>query len=178
MNDWHVWHMCPTWLSADEWEREIYDRIDHYATYFFMPIHRQGQLWGCKIQSTRNSVDWGRFVFSDEFRFQLCPDDTVRCLETSRAAWGSCPYYRMPYIPTVVCYVLGCFDSRTPLEVISVTLEAQLYIGDILRRVLLPVSVTRYGFCLSEKKILWNPWLTFQQDNVRPHTVCVSTHCL
>ena len=39
-----------------------------------MPVHRQVGLQWCRVQLTRTLTAEG-IVFSDEFRFQLCPDE-------------------------------------------------------------------------------------------------------
>ncbi|GFX03556.1 HTH_Tnp_Tc3_2 domain-containing protein [Trichonephila clavipes] len=42
-------------------------------------IHRRlMELQWCLNRSGWNHADWGRIVFSDELRFQLCPDDSRR----------------------------------------------------------------------------------------------------
>ncbi|GFW99745.1 uncharacterized protein TNCV_3419751 [Trichonephila clavipes] len=42
------------------------------------PAHCRGRLQWCLARSGWNHADWGRIVFSDESRFQLCPDDHRR----------------------------------------------------------------------------------------------------
>ncbi|GFV64157.1 transposable element Tc1 transposase [Trichonephila clavipes] len=39
------------------------------------PTHCRHRLQWCLARSGWNHADWGRIVLSDEFRFQLCPDD-------------------------------------------------------------------------------------------------------
>ncbi|GFX22481.1 HTH_Tnp_Tc3_2 domain-containing protein [Trichonephila clavipes] len=43
------------------------------------PAHCRARLQWCLTLSSWNHADWGRIVFSDESRFQLCPDDLRRC---------------------------------------------------------------------------------------------------
>ncbi|KFM59787.1 Transposable element Tcb1 transposase, partial [Stegodyphus mimosarum] len=57
------------------------------------------------------------------------------------------------------------FHSRTPLFVIRRNLIAQRYVDEVLTPVVLP-----FRSC--------HPGLTFQKNNVRPHTAHVSTACL
>ena len=45
----------------------------HACTLFVL------QLWCCAL-STRNNVEWGRRVFSDESHFRLYPDVNSRCV--------------------------------------------------------------------------------------------------
>ncbi|GFU56874.1 HTH_Tnp_Tc3_2 domain-containing protein [Trichonephila clavipes] len=42
------------------------------------PAHRRARLQWCFALSSWNQTNWGRIVFSDESRFQLCPDDNRR----------------------------------------------------------------------------------------------------
>ncbi|GFX77237.1 hypothetical protein TNCV_5063701 [Trichonephila clavipes] len=41
----------------------------------FTPVHCRARLQWCLNQSDWNHADWGRIVFSDKSRFQLCLDD-------------------------------------------------------------------------------------------------------
>ncbi|GFW03499.1 transposable element Tc1 transposase [Trichonephila clavipes] len=38
------------------------------------PSHSRDRLQWCSARSGWNYVNWERIVFSDEYRFQLCPD--------------------------------------------------------------------------------------------------------
>ncbi|UYV78683.1 hypothetical protein LAZ67_16002377 [Cordylochernes scorpioides] len=111
-------------------------------------VHRQVRLQWCRKRSTWNCADWERIVFSDESRFLLFSDDR------RKRVW------RRPGQRGAIS-----FDRRTPLVVIPGTLTAQRYVDDILRPVLLPF-------------LSHHPELTFQQDNVRPHTARVTMDCL
>ncbi|GFW21754.1 uncharacterized protein TNCV_2529531 [Trichonephila clavipes] len=42
------------------------------------PIYSRARLKWCLTRSGWNHCDWGRTVFSEEFCFQLCPDDHRR----------------------------------------------------------------------------------------------------
>ncbi|GFU63346.1 HTH_Tnp_Tc3_2 domain-containing protein [Trichonephila clavipes] len=39
------------------------------------PAHCRARLQWCLARPGWNQADWGRIVFSDKSRFQLCPDD-------------------------------------------------------------------------------------------------------
>ncbi|GFV91838.1 transposable element Tc1 transposase [Trichonephila clavipes] len=131
------------------------------------PTHYRVRLQRCLARSGWNHAEWGRMVFSDESRFQLCPDD-------HRSVWRW-PGQRADPAFTIACHsgpqpgvmVWGAiyFDSRTPLVVIGGTFTAQLYVDDILRTVLIPF-------------LLQYPGLIFQQDNTKPHTARVAMNCL
>ncbi|GFX61242.1 hypothetical protein TNCV_3407161 [Trichonephila clavipes] len=55
-----------------------------------------------------NHEYWGRIVFSDESRFQLCPDN---CRGRVRAAHRSCFHYCTPHRLSTRRYGLGCHFS-------------------------------------------------------------------
>ncbi|GFW54789.1 HTH_Tnp_Tc3_2 domain-containing protein [Trichonephila clavipes] len=40
----------------------------------------RAKLQWCLARPGWNHANWGRMVFSDEYRFQLCPDDHRRCV--------------------------------------------------------------------------------------------------
>ncbi|GFX31791.1 uncharacterized protein TNCV_171241 [Trichonephila clavipes] len=44
--------------------------------------HCRARLQWCLAGSGWNHAEWGRIVFSDESRFQLCPDDSQRRVQT------------------------------------------------------------------------------------------------
>ncbi|GFU01997.1 transposable element Tc1 transposase [Trichonephila clavipes] len=83
---------------------------------------------------------WGRIVFSDKSRFELCPDDH------RRRVWRR-PGQRADPAFTIACRtcdqprVMACgaisFDSRPPMVIIRGTLTAQWCVDDILKTVLL-----------------------------------------
>lgn len=132
------------------------------------PAHRRARLQWCLARSGWNHADWGRIVFSDESRFQLCPDDHRRRV-WRRPGQRADPAFTIARHtgPQQGVMVWGAIslDSRTPLVVIRGTLNAQRYVDDILRPVLLPF-------------LLQYPGLIFQQDNARPHTARVAMNCL
>ncbi|GFY21487.1 transposable element Tc1 transposase [Trichonephila clavipes] len=96
--------------------------------------------WGLD-RSGWNPTDWGRRVFSNESRSQLCPDDHRRRVwrRPVQRADPTFPIARHtgPQPGVMVCGDIS-FNSRTPLDVIRGTLTAQRYVDDILRTVLLP----------------------------------------
>ena len=128
------------------------------------PAHCRARLQWCMARSGWNDADWGRIVFSDESRFQLCPDDHRRRVWRRTGQRGDPAFTIARHTgPQQGIMVWGAisFDSRTPLVVIRGTLTAQRYVDDILRPVLLPF-------------LLQCPGLVFQQANARPHTACVA----
>lgn len=132
------------------------------------PAHCRARLQWCMARSGWNDADWGRIVFSDESRFQLCPDDHRRRVWRRTGQRGDPAFTIARHTgPQQGIMVWGAisFDSRTPLVVIRGTLTAQRYVDDILRPVLLPF-------------LLQYPGLVFQQDNARPHTARVAMNCL
>ncbi|GFW04133.1 HTH_Tnp_Tc3_2 domain-containing protein [Trichonephila clavipes] len=60
----------PTWLI--ERNLLVYQPLRRLP---FTPVHCRAGLQLCLDRSRLNHVDWGRIVFSDESRFQLCLDD-------------------------------------------------------------------------------------------------------
>ncbi|GFU08460.1 transposable element Tc1 transposase [Trichonephila clavipes] len=107
-------------------------------------------------------------MFSDESRFQLCPDDHRRCVWRRPGQRVDLAFtiarHTNPQIGVIVWGVIS-FDSRTPLVVNRGTLTAKWYVDDILRTVLLPL-------------LLQYPDLIFQQDNAKQHTARVTLNCL
>ncbi|GFY22052.1 transposable element Tc1 transposase [Trichonephila clavipes] len=101
----------------------------------------RARLQRCLARSGWNLADWGHTEFSDESRFQLCPDDH------RRRVWRH-PRKRVDPASTIARHtgpqpgvVVRCaifFDNWTSSVVIRGTLTAQLYVDDILRTVLLP----------------------------------------
>ncbi|UYV69341.1 hypothetical protein LAZ67_6003273 [Cordylochernes scorpioides] len=132
------------------------------------PVHRQvGTQW-CRERSTWNCADWGRIVFSNEYRFLLCPDDRRKRVwrrPGQRVDPGLTVEHHTGPQQGVMVWGDISFDSRIPLVVIPGTLTAQRYVDDILRPVMLPF-------------LSHHPGLTFQQDNARPHTARVTMDCL
>ncbi|GFU34556.1 transposable element Tc1 transposase [Trichonephila clavipes] len=86
----------------------------------FTPAHCRARLQSYLARSGCSHADWGPIVFSDESRFQLCPED-----HRGR-----------------VC--------RTSLVVIRGTLTAQQYVDDSLRAVSLPFLLQYSGFIFSK----------------------------
>ncbi|GFS67676.1 transposable element Tc1 transposase [Trichonephila clavipes] len=120
------------------------------------------RLQWCLDRSGWNHAVWGRIMFSDESRFQLCPDDNrrrvwIRPVQHAYRAFTiarqTCPQ------PGVIVWDAISFDSRISLVVSRGTLTALQYVDDILRTVLL-------SFLLKYSGII------FQLDNSRPYQCC------
>ncbi|GFX56840.1 transposable element Tc1 transposase [Trichonephila clavipes] len=149
-------------------ENEIYARTVHYATcHSCLHIVEPARLQWCVARSCWNHAAWGRIVFNDEFRFELCPDDNRRCV------WrypGSVPILlSLLHATQALNQVLW---SGVPFRLTAGPLWSSLeatYSTAVCRRhlrtVLLPF-------------LLQYPGLIFQQDNVRPYTTRVLTNCL
>ncbi|GFX08750.1 transposable element Tc1 transposase [Trichonephila clavipes] len=129
--------------------------------------HNQPSDW-CLVLSCWNHADYGRIVLSDEFRFQLCPDDYRRRVwrwpsQKADPAFNiAC--YTGPQLEVMIWGAIS-FDSWIPLVVIRDILTTQRYVDSILRTALLPFLLQYSG-------------LIFQQDNARPHTERFVMNCL
>ncbi|GFU51098.1 HTH_Tnp_Tc3_2 domain-containing protein [Trichonephila clavipes] len=55
----------------------LYRQLHHLI---LTPAYCRDRLQWCSVRSGCNQAEWGRIVFSDECRFQLCPDDNRRCV--------------------------------------------------------------------------------------------------
>ena len=112
------------------------------GTFTFTLVHRRVRLEWCRAQSKRNCVDWGRIVFSDAPRFQLCPDDNRRLVLRRSGQWegGHFPDHRKTRRSqkSVMVWDGISFGSRTRLVVISGIVTTQFYDDGILQPVLLP----------------------------------------
>ncbi|KFM71407.1 Transposable element Tcb2 transposase, partial [Stegodyphus mimosarum] len=130
-------------------------------------VQRQARFQWCRAHSHWNVTDWSRLVFSDEPPFELSPDDQRR--RVWRRPGQQCDtnltvFRQTDRQPGVMGWGAISFHSRTPLVVICRNLTAQRYVGEVLRPVVLPFMSRHH-------------WLTFQQDNARPHTAHVSATC-
>ncbi|GFS79529.1 transposable element Tc1 transposase [Trichonephila clavipes] len=104
-------------------------------------IHRFQPSDGRPSHKCWNNANWGRIVFSEEFRFQLWPDDHRRRVwkRPGQRADPAFPIERHADPQTgVMVWGAISFDSQTPLVVIRNPLTAQRFVDDILRTVLLP----------------------------------------
>ncbi|GFU94149.1 uncharacterized protein TNCV_967191 [Trichonephila clavipes] len=95
-----------------------------------------------------SSLTIRRATHTDEFRFQLCPDDHRRRVwrQPRQRAYPAFTIERPtgPQ-PEVMVWDAISFDSRTPLVNFRATLTAQWCIYDILRTVLLPFLLQYLG---------------------------------
>ncbi|GFW68594.1 transposable element Tc1 transposase [Trichonephila clavipes] len=92
------------------------------------PAHCVARLQWCLARSGWNHAKWGRIVFSDKSRFQLCPDDHRRRVwrpPEQRADPAFTIIRHTGPQPAVMVWGAISFDSRTPLVVIRGTLAAQ-----------------------------------------------------
>ncbi|KFM62726.1 Transposable element Tc1 transposase, partial [Stegodyphus mimosarum] len=131
-------------------------------------VQRQARLQWCRAHSRWNFTDWSRIVFSDEFRFELSPDDQRR--RVWRRPEQPCDTNLTVFWQTgrqtgMMDWDVISLHSRTPFVVIRRNFTAQRYVDKVLRPVVLP--------CVSH-----HSGLTFQQNNARSHTAHVSTACL
>ncbi|GFY12400.1 transposable element Tc1 transposase [Trichonephila clavipes] len=99
------------------------------------------------LGSIRLKSDCGRIVFSDESRFQLCPDDHRKHVwryPGQRADPAFTISRHTGPQPRVIVWGADSFDS--PLVFLRGTLTAQLCVDDILKTVLLPFLLKCLGF--------------------------------
>ncbi|GFV85288.1 transposable element Tc1 transposase [Trichonephila clavipes] len=87
----------------------------------------RARLQRCLVLLGWNHADWGCKVFSDESRFQLCPDDHRRRV-WRRPGQRADPAFTIPHHtgpqPGVMVWGAISFDSRALLVVIRGTLTA------------------------------------------------------
>ncbi|GFU48620.1 transposable element Tc1 transposase [Trichonephila clavipes] len=108
-----------------------------------MPIvstHCQARLQWCLAQSGWNRANKERIMFSNKFRYHLCPDDHRRRV-WRRPGQRANPAFTIARHtgPQPRVMVWAAFsDSRSPFAVIRDTLTAQKYVDDTLRTVFLP----------------------------------------
>ncbi|GFV68034.1 HTH_Tnp_Tc3_2 domain-containing protein [Trichonephila clavipes] len=102
-----------------------------------------------------NQADWGRIVFSDGSRLQLCSDDHRRRV-WRRPGQRADPTFTIArhtgHKQGVLVWGAISFDNQTPLVVIRGTLTAQRYVDDILRTVLLPFLLQYLDHILQKKR--------------------------
>ncbi|GFV12350.1 transposable element Tcb2 transposase [Trichonephila clavipes] len=147
-------------LKALDSEQFLLGRGPLYKRY----LSTTGEMPRCRIQAHCEQlpefergliIGLKTAVFSNEPRFQLCPDDQRRRVwrrpgkRADPAFTIVCP---TGFQPMIMIWGAFPFDCRTTLVVIRDTITAQRYVDDILRTALLP-------FLLSY------PGLIFQQDN-------------
>ncbi|GFY01091.1 transposable element Tcb2 transposase [Trichonephila clavipes] len=108
--------------------RQIERNLPSYRPLRHLPLtpaHCQARLLWCLVRLGWNHADWGHIVFSDESRFQMCPDNHRRRV-WRRPGQREDPAFTLarPTGPQPGVTVWGAisFDSRTPLVVIRDTL--------------------------------------------------------
>ncbi|GFS69370.1 HTH_Tnp_Tc3_2 domain-containing protein [Trichonephila clavipes] len=134
-----------TRVSTMAIHRRLIERISRWYRQLrhlpLPPAQCRARLQWFLARSGWNHAYWSLIVFSDEFRFQLCPDDD------RRRVWRPQGQHANPAFTTALnlgpqteVMVMGAisFDSRRVLVVIRGILTAQRYVDCILRTVLLP----------------------------------------
>ncbi|GFU05553.1 transposable element Tc1 transposase [Trichonephila clavipes] len=104
------------------------------------PRDCRARLRWCLALSGCNPSDWGRRVFSDQSRFQLCPDDHRRRFWRHPGQLADPAFLIAHHTspkPGIMVWGAIYFDSRTPLVIIRDTLKAERCVDDILRTILL-----------------------------------------
>ena len=131
------------------------------------PLHRQNRMVWCRQRLWWTPrIHWRHIMFSDESRFCLNrPDGRERVWRRPGERVLRCCIRQEPRGggPSVMMWGGISYDHRTPLIPVVGNLNAQRYIDQILRPVLVPF--------LQAHPIV----STFQQDNARPHTARLTT---
>ncbi|UYV68251.1 hypothetical protein LAZ67_5003618, partial [Cordylochernes scorpioides] len=131
------------------------------------PPNRRQRLEWCRARSTW-MTEWHRVVFSDESCFCLSSDSRrVRVWRRRGERFNPAAIVERLTVRQRGIMVWGAiaYDSRSPLLRIQGTMTAQRYVDDVLRPVTLPY-------------LQGVPNALYQQDNVRPHTACISQQAL
>lgn len=131
--------------------------------------HRRQRLQWARNVRQWQARNWRRVIFSDESRFQLYKNDGRTRVYRRRGE-----RFRRCCIQTVVPFGGGSVmvwggisgQGKTDLVVVDGNLNAQRYIDQILRPVLLPFLQQHNNRTL------------FQQDNARPHTARITREFL
>lgn len=128
--------------------------------------HREDFPW-CQERAAWIDSDWRKLVISDEFQFNLSPDNK----RTSMWKWPRQWHELALTVKLHTAYQRGVMewgaisvDTRTALVILHDTLNAQRYVGVIVRSVLL--------LFLSQ-----HPGLIFQHDNARPQKTFLPVDC-
>ncbi|GFV01425.1 transposable element Tc1 transposase [Trichonephila clavipes] len=131
-------------IGRTDW---LSDQLSQSLIHCYQPLDAQ------PASECSNHADWRRIVFSDEFRFQLCPDDHRRRAFRSpgQRADPACTISRHTVSqPEVMIWEAISFESRTPLVIIRGPLTAQRFVNDILRTVLLAFLLKYPGLIFSK----------------------------
>ncbi|GFU51097.1 HTH_Tnp_Tc3_2 domain-containing protein [Trichonephila clavipes] len=83
----------------------LYRQLHHLL---LTPAYCRARLQWCSVRSGCNQVEWGRIVFSDECRFQLCPDDHRRCVWRSSGQRADPAFTITRNRRPSRCYGIGC----------------------------------------------------------------------
>ena len=123
----------------------------------------------------KNCADWGRVVFNDESRYKLFPDGN--CRRVSRRP-GQCGGHALTLASHtgsqqgIMALSVISFGWKTNPLVISGTATAHHYNYDILESTMLRFVNIAFIHLLRHRGI------SFQHDNVCPHTACNIMICL
>ena len=121
--------------------------------------HRRQRLqWALNVQRWQ-ARDWRRVIFSDESRFQLYRNDGRERVYRRRVRYRRCCVQTVEPIGGGSVMVWGgiCSEGKTDLVVLDGNLNAERYIDQVLRPVVLPFVQQHNNRTL------------FQHDNARPH---------
>ncbi|GFX76765.1 transposable element Tc1 transposase [Trichonephila clavipes] len=116
-------------------------KLRSYRPLLHLPLtlaNCRARLQWCFARSSWNHTDWGRIVFIDESRFQLCPDDH------RRRVWRRPGQEDVDRVPHVARVAMNCFTAfeTLPLPVRSPNLSPIEHVWDMMgRRLHLPGNV-------------------------------------
>ena len=131
--------------------------------------HRQARSQWCHAHRRWLARQWNQVLFSDESRFTLeKADGRVRVYRRVGERYSDACVTEVDRFRRGSVMVWGGINhqGKTDLVVIRGNLNAQGYINDVLRPVVVPFINTQNGPVI------------FQQDNARPHTARVTTQFL
>ena len=131
--------------------------------------HRQARLQWCHAHRRWLVRQWNQVLFSDESRFTLeKADGRVRIYRRVGERYSDACVTEVDRFRRGSVMVWGGINhqGKTDLVVIRGNLNAQGYINDVLRPVVVPFINNQNGPVI------------FQQDNARPHTARVTTQFL
>ena len=140
-----------------------------YTGPIFTPFHLRQRLEWTRRHVRWNQRRWNYIVFSDESRFTLrFADGRVRVWRRPRERYAQCCVQDVDRFGGGSVMVWGsfCFHGRSRLIVVQGNLTAAHYRYQVLTPELLPF-MQQHG-----------PGLTFQQDNVTPHTALLTRNFL
>ena len=160
-------------ISAHTVIRRLRERIIRARRPYVGPVltrrHRQTRLQWCHSHSRWLARQWNQVLFIDESRFSLeKADGRVRVYRRVGERYSDACVTEVDRVRRGSVMVWGGINhqGKTNLVVIRGNLNAQGYINDVLRPVVVPFINNQNGPVI------------FQQDNARPHTARVTTQFL